>query len=687
MALADSSLLLRWLDSPDEEPFPMPEERRVGNLLRHCCESGEVPEELLEVLPNVSSLLVEEQWTQVLADFGFEKLSSLTSYQQTSGYHASLRNFDQLVRLNKLIIRVNPADFESLAESLRNFSQLKFLSLRYNNILRREAEMLAAALPSLSALETLDLSACSIGWVAYHEFLCRAKDEPKADPKTWKILLVALAKVGSLRMLNLSKNNLRGEAGKVLASHLPSLRQLSVLVIGDGQCDCLFDNRITSKHVYSALLQMTSLDTLGTPSRDEIDVGFSDLDSLFALPMNRLRFKTIGTLWLEQALERHAEAGNLETLESWCQADEKRVWRLRAEQGTVFRSTEFTVRGDHDLLDKLCTAAAKGGQLPVIEWTEAKGLLRYYHCDQFISPAAASRAHLHILQWLKKKGCLGGRYNKNTCSAAAYDGHLAVLQWARANGVGWDKQTCASAAAGGHMEWATENGCPWGEDIGEVAAECGRVDILQWLAANGLQWSTDICAAAAAGGHLNVLEWACKEINWWVDVWDEATCDRALEEGRKVVFLWALEQGCPWSGSTLDMDNLPWILEYAKDAFWNLFLDDQKRLSDFVAMAAEDDDVDTFRQLREGYERRSEDESSEEITPHMLKTGPKCAQVLLQEGYTSADLDPATVLHLEQALYCQTIAGVVLKHRVGLPREVMLKIFELANFVWLEDRV
>ena len=53
------------------------------------------------------------------------------------------------------------------------------------------------------------------------------------------------------------------------------------------------------------------------------------------------------------------------------------------------------------------------------------------------------------------------------CSLAAKGGQLEVLQWARANGCPWDEETCAFATIGGHLEvlqWLHANGCPWDTD-------------------------------------------------------------------------------------------------------------------------------------------------------------------------------------------------------------------------------
>ena len=60
----------------------------------------------------------------------------------------------------------------------------------------------------------------------------------------------------------------------------------------------------------------------------------------------------------------------------------------------------------------------------------------------------------------------GGRLSRKEglCEAAARSGQLEVLQWLRANDCPWDKYTCAHAAGGGHLEvlqWLRANDCPW----------------------------------------------------------------------------------------------------------------------------------------------------------------------------------------------------------------------------------
>jgi hypothetical protein len=65
-----------------------------------------------------------------------------------------------------------------------------------------------------------------------------------------------------------------------------------------------------------------------------------------------------------------------------------------------------------------------------------------------------------------------------------------VLQWAHENGCPWGANTCSMAASGGHFEvlqWARERQqeCPWDKDTCEFAERYGHLEILQWDRENG----------------------------------------------------------------------------------------------------------------------------------------------------------------------------------------------------------
>ena len=160
-----------------------------------------------------------------------------------------------------------------------------------------------------------------------------------------------------------------------------------------------------------------------------------------------------------------------------------------AERGCLSTLRSLHRRGRAELTVNLCTSAAKGGQLEVLEW------LRENECpwDKNTCEEAAYSGHLEVLQWARENGC---PWKEDTCWSAAQGGQLEALQWARENGCPWDERTCRSAAWGGHLpvlQWARENGCPWDETTCACAAWCGHLEMLQWARENGCPWNEETC--------------------------------------------------------------------------------------------------------------------------------------------------------------------------------------------------
>ncbi|SHO33483.1 Hypothetical protein BQ3484_415, partial [Cedratvirus A11] len=62
------------------------------------------------------------------------------------------------------------------------------------------------------------------------------------------------------------------------------------------------------------------------------------------------------------------------------------------------------------------------------------------------------------LQFLEEEAC---PWSSKVCSGAAEGGHLHIIQWCRSRGFVWDETTCYSAAGYGHLEvlkWLHGNG-------------------------------------------------------------------------------------------------------------------------------------------------------------------------------------------------------------------------------------
>ena len=106
---------------------------------------------------------------------------------------------------------------------------------------------------------------------------------------------------------------------------------------------------------------------------------------------------------------------------------------------------------------------------------------------------------------------------------------LIYLKWARSLNYPWteqyeripEKNICVNAILNGDLnllQWAVENGCPWGYGTCAYAALEGRLDILQWAREKGCPWDEDTCSYAAENGHLKIIQWARENDCPW-DEW------------------------------------------------------------------------------------------------------------------------------------------------------------------------
>ena len=99
-----------------------------------------------------------------------------------------------------------------------------------------------------------------------------------------------------------------------------------------------------------------------------------------------------------------------------------------------------------------------------------------------------SHAELKLALKLVSRATRDAAPDKTETSVSKVVGGVALLRWARANGCPWNERTCATAAAGGHLEvlqWAHDNECPWDERTCALAAMGGHLAVLQWARANG----------------------------------------------------------------------------------------------------------------------------------------------------------------------------------------------------------
>lgn len=222
------------------------------------------------------------------------------------------------------------------------------------------------------------------------------------------------------------------------------------------------------------------------PSSEGSSSSFSDGDLLSQLPAEVLMEILRKSGSTERGILRHTNRGLLAAVNSFA-AGEKSKRRLRMED--------------------LCRG------LRLLKWSFQQGAP--WQDKQWrwgLCPAIARRGDVECFVYARCQ--MGFPWFPDTCASAAAGGHLELLAFARDGGCHWDGRTCEEAAAAGHfalLRWAVASGCPMDERTCEAAARGGHLAILKWARSQGCPWSARTCENAAKAGHLEVLRWAVDE--------------------------------------------------------------------------------------------------------------------------------------------------------------------------------
>ena len=113
--------------------------------------------------------------------------------------------------------------------------------------------------------------------------------------------------------------------------------------------------------------------------------------------------------------------------------------------------------------------------------------------------AAAYHGHLHILKYLRKRGC---KWNTITTKQAARGGSIECLKYLLQHGCPCDARACSAAAREGRLaclQFLHKNNIPWDEKAYAAAALEGKIMCLKYLHENGCPWDETTCANAVCG--------------------------------------------------------------------------------------------------------------------------------------------------------------------------------------------
>lgn len=151
--------------------------------------------------------------------------------------------------------------------------------------------------------------------------------------------------------------------------------------------------------------------------------------------------------------------------------------------------------------------------------------------------------HLGNLDLLK---CVMADIDKSDlCNVAAQFGKLDILDFAHQIKCPWNQQTCNLAALSRHLnclEYLYQNDCPWNEYVCKYAASNGDLEMLKFAHHHKCPWDASVCMYAAQDGYLDCLQYAHEN----GCPWDRSVCMIAGYCGYPDILKYAYEHGCPW---------------------------------------------------------------------------------------------------------------------------------------------
>ena len=165
--------------------------------------------------------------------------------------------------------------------------------------------------------------------------------------------------------------------------------------------------------------------------------------------------------------------------------------------------------------------------------------------ERWFCSRVAKTNKLELLKWAREeKKC---EWGEGPILTAAQKGNLEMVKYCVANECPIDKNACAWAADGGHLEClkylSEEVEEPWDSLTAEWAAESGHLHILEYLVERKYdQFDRSACMCAATNGHLDCLKYLHETAK---APWDDDAVQEAHENNHPECVQYLLDNNCP----------------------------------------------------------------------------------------------------------------------------------------------
>ncbi len=163
--------------------------------------------------------------------------------------------------------------------------------------------------------------------------------------------------------------------------------------------------------------------------------------------------------------------------------------------------------------------------------------------------------NVHVFRWLESHigmpSSMTRRYDATLCVLAANNGRLEMLQFLRQSGYDWDARASAYAARNNHrniLEWMYDTSPPpphlplWSPMTCADAAFGGHFALLKWLHSIDCQWDEETTRWAAFRGRIDMLQWL-HENNCPCNA---IACAAASRSGQLATLQWLRNNHCQW---------------------------------------------------------------------------------------------------------------------------------------------